>query len=248
MEHAMRRNRRQTSDRAALSFDRPNQTMTVGRRSVVMASGPEDNETILRAYLKLVSEQRGVPVGQSVLLRRRDVAVLADFLDLDDEALDRKLAAVLRLTRQEAAELRGQLLRHRVAVAAVGVGMLAAVPFAGDGAVAADAAPTHGTGTVVEASTRRDPGAVEVDVALDGGALARMDAVVAKTPPVVVPRHEWPRGASTAAPAMVPAPTVDDAVAIDDPVEIGDAARWERDPFFVPPPGVEIGDAFVIER
>jgi hypothetical protein len=186
-----------------------------------MASGPEDNESILRAYLQLVSEQRGVPLGQSILLRRRDVAVLADFLDLDDDALEGKLAAILKLSTQEASDLGGQLRRHRVAVAAVGVGMLAAVPFAGDRAGASNITSTFPREAMIGAPAITHP-SERADAPLDVDALARMDALVAATPAVVVPRSEWPRRRRAAVPAMAP------ALGVDRGVEIGDALVLER--------------------
>ena len=187
----MRRDRRTMTTRPALMLDRELGTMTVGRRSVAMASAPEDNASILRAYLKLVAEQRGVPAGKSVLLRRRDIAVLADFLDLDDDDLERKLTTILEVPAEEAADLRNQLRRHRLAAAAVGVGMIAA-PLAGEGAAAK--VPSGGVeplvalseGGAFDASPAPEKSTITVD------ALARMDAVVESTPPVSIAKEEWP--------------------------------------------------------
>jgi hypothetical protein len=172
----MRRDRRATTSRPALDLDRGRSHLTVGRRTVAMASDAKDNESILRAYVKLVAEQRGVPVGRSVLLRRRDIAVLSDFLDLDDTQLERKLAAILDLADEQAVEIGKELRRHRIAVAAVGVGLLAGSPFAGAGADAAAA-----------------PAPAPVERTLTSEALARMDAVVEATPAVVVSSPGWPR-------------------------------------------------------
>jgi hypothetical protein len=261
MEDAMRRYRRTSTSRPALSFDRVQHTMTVGRRSVAMASGPDDNEAILRAFLQLVAEQRGVPMAQGLVLRRRDIAVLADFLDLDDEALEGKLASILKLTEREAVDLRGQLLRHRVAAAAVGVGMLAGVPAGTAPSAAADAAVSRPVGAVAE-ETFAIMAPVRTPISID--AMARMDAIVSATPPVVVPAGEWTRRRrskpSTAAavpaaavepPAVVapePAPEVASAPATEPTTEIGDAATYERDLDLELPPGVEIGSALVLER
>jgi hypothetical protein len=175
--------------------------MTVGRRTVAMAADPKDNESILRAYVKLVAEQRGVPVGRSVLLRRRDIAVLSDFLDLDDADLDRKLAAILDLADEQAVEIGKELRRHRIAVAAVGVGLLAGSPFAASNAAAAPA-----------------PAAVHSTISMD--ALARMDAMVEATPAVVVSSPNWPRS---------PKVSGEDAEPADTPsVEIGKPLVLER--------------------
>jgi hypothetical protein len=173
--NGMRRDRRATTSRPALDLDRGRGHLTVGQRTVAIAGDPADNEGILRAYVKLVAEQRGVPVGRAVLLRRRDIAVLSDFLDLDDADLERKLATILDVADAQAVEIGKELRRHRVAVAAMGVGLLAGSALAvGDAAAA--------------------PAPTAVSSALSADAMARMDALVESTPAVVVSSPGWPRG------------------------------------------------------
>lgn len=159
-----------------VAFDVEGGTLTVGEQSA--SCDNDDNDDVLRTYLQLVNEQRDIPVGTATTLRREDIAVLAELLDLEDRELEAKLITALRLSAPEASELRRQLMRQRMAFAALGLGLLSGIPLAG------------------------------------GQAQASAD------PP--------------------PTPTSD--------VEIGHAVTFERDPTFVPPPGVEIGDAMVIRR
>jgi hypothetical protein len=182
--------------------------------------------------------------------------VLADFLDLEDDALEDKLQSILKLSRREAVDLRVQLKRHRFTAAAVGVGMLAGFPAAtAPGAAAADPAtrPVGAMADHVFASSAPAQTTISID------AIARMDAIITATPPVVVPADEWPRKprsvpsaraagapAPQAATEVVPEPVAQPAPEL--PTEIGDAVRYERDPDLELPPGVEIGSALVIER
>lgn len=215
--------------------------LTVGERAVTLTCAAGDNECILRTYLHLVAEQRDVTLGRGVILRRDDVLVLAEMLDLDDVRLEHKLATILRLSDPEAKALRRELLRTRVTVAAMGVGLVAGLPFAG--AAAADHATPPAAVEVapVAASTgdrfipKSTPTTVTVEVtattvtSTPPVAPAPADPVVAAAAP---PQPETPR----AEPSPGPEP------------EIGWSVTYERDPDFVPPEGVEIGDALVIER
>jgi len=102
----------------------------VGARSVTLTCPPGDNECILETYLHLVAQQRAVRLDRKVVLRRDDVLVLAELLDLDDVRLEQRLATILRLSDPEAKALRRDLLRQRVSAAALGVGLVAGVPLA----------------------------------------------------------------------------------------------------------------------
>ncbi len=150
--------------------------------------------------------------------------VLAQLLDLDDDSLEIRLRRLLRLSEREAAALARRLRRNRVA-ARLGLGVLTAVP-AVEALVGADraVASPDSAGAVAEAVDDDDHG---LDVH-DGGAAPPSPS------PVPAPAPE-----ATVADASEPAPA---------PVDVGYAVRYERDPEFVPPPGVDIGDAMFIER
>jgi hypothetical protein len=243
----MGENRPTRTSRSSLTFDADGRTMTVGGRSVTMARGPDDNEAVLRSYLALVAEQRGVPLDGSIDLRTDDVAALADFLDLDDTELEDKLAGVLRLSRRDAADLRSLLRRHRVA-AAVGVGVLAGVPLLGASAAAGGS----------KAPATADAPAAEPVAVAGGDARGPADAVVVVEVAPTTPAGPAAPGTSPAEGADAPAPTAPPAAPTPAPApdddspdggtDIGEVVRYERDPSFVPPPGVDIGDAMVIER
>ena len=124
------------SARRQVTFDAASGTLTVGGRTTVVAGDLGDNERLLRIYLGLVAEQRAMPLDRAVHLRRADVATLAELLDLDHADLADDLARILRLTADEATDLHRRLLRQRLAVAAMGVGLVAAVPAAAGAAEA----------------------------------------------------------------------------------------------------------------
>jgi hypothetical protein len=216
--------------RREVAFDAATGTLVVGARTVVVEPG--DNERLLRTYLGLVAEQRDVTLSKGVVLRRDDIAVLADLLDLDDEDLETRLQRILHLSAAEAADLTGRLRRHRVAVAAVGVGLLAGVPAVGTALAGADEADRP-----VTVPTPTTVAVVQVDpVAPD--ALDR--AVVVEVPAPVAAEQPAPGPAPQPAPEPEPEPEVEP--------EIGYSVTYERDPSFVAPDGVDIGDSMVIER
>jgi hypothetical protein len=211
-----------SAERRTVSYDSTSGTLVVGARSVKVHCAPGDNECLLRTYLDLVADQRDVRLDTAVHLRRDDITVLAQLLDLDDDSLEFRLRRLLRLSEREAAALARRLRRNRVALA-LGLGVLTAVPtvealVGADQAVAspdsADAVAEASTTTTVSTSTTAAPTTVTVAVAA-------------------------PEPEATVADASEPAPA---------PVDVGYAVRYERDPEFVPPPGVDIGDAMFIER
>jgi hypothetical protein len=224
--------------RRAVSWDPALGVLTVGERAVTLTCAAGDNECILRTYLHLVAEQREVALDRSVVLRRDDVLVLAELLDLDDVRLEHKLARILRLSDPEAKELRRELLRQRVTVAAMGVGLVAGIPLVG--MATADAATSPATnGEVVRAG-------------VPGEALPASPTTTEVTVEVATVPTLAPTAAAPVAAASTPEPPAEPpAEAADEPtgdVEIGYSVTYERDPDFVPPDGVEIGDAMVIER
>lgn len=241
--------------RRAVAWDPTEGVLTVGERSVTLTCAPGDNECILRTYLHLVADQRDVALDRSVVLRRDDVQVLAELLDLDDVRLEQQLGAILRLSGGDAKALRRDLLRHRLTAAAVGVGLLAAVPLAG--AAAADDTPAFADpdpAICIVASPDSLDRAIEVDVepspavppaTADPEPLAPAAPVVAELPVDAVPAPE-PVTPAVAEPEADPDPAPPPAPEVA--TEIGWTVTYERDPDFVPPEGVEIGDAMVLER
>lgn len=223
--------------RRQVAYDASTGTLTVGGRTTVLTCDPGDNECLLRTYLDLVAEQRDVRLGEGVYLRRDDVAVLAELLDLDDADLEGRLRRILRLSEAQAADLHRRLVRHRVAAAAVGVGLLAGVPataLAGAGEATNEPVPSVPAAAVVQL----DP------VAPDS--LDRAVVVVSEAAPVVAPPPP-PAPAPEPAPVVEPEPVVAAAEPAPE-VEVGPAVTYERDPTYVAPEGVDIGESLVIER
>jgi hypothetical protein len=145
--------------RRPVGYDPSDGTLTVGARTTVVTRDLGDNERLLRTYLDLVTEQREVPADRAVRLRRADITALAEVLDLDDADLVDRLTRILRLSELEARDLHRRLVRQRVAAAAIGVGMLAAVP-----AVAGAAEPSVMTSNVPPAASKSIGAPVEVEL------------------------------------------------------------------------------------
>jgi hypothetical protein len=127
--------------RRQISWDHATATLTVGTRARVVPCAPGDNECFLRTFVELVAMQRRVRKGADLDLRRDDIAVLAELLDLDDADLEARLARILLFDADEAAQV--HRLLKLAAAATVGAGLLAssALPAAADDAsVAADKA------------------------------------------------------------------------------------------------------------
>jgi hypothetical protein len=227
--------------RRQVAYDAGRGLLTVGARAVVVGCDAGDNDCLLRTYLGLVAEQRDVPLGTGVHLRRDDVAVLAELLDLDDVDLEARLRSILHLSGEEAADLHKRLLRHRVAAAAVGVGLLAGVPATAVVASADEAPASVPVTTNVEVPS--SPDAIDRPVVVDAPEpiVLRPVLKVAATPPA--PAAEPAPAAAVVEPPAEPAPP-----AVEPEVEIGYTVTYEQDPSFVPPEGVDIGSSLVIER
>jgi hypothetical protein len=217
--------------RRTVSYDPTTSTLVVGARSVTVGCEPGDNECLLRTYLDLVAEQRHVPLGTAVHLRRDDVVVLAQLLDLDDETLEARLQRLLQLSQRQAAALTRRLRRNRVAVA-VGIGVLTAVPAVNALVGSGSASASPSTSTVADESPTTE------------AVVPTTEAAPETTVTVIVPTTEAvePAPVVAADPAPV-APEPEPA-----PADVGYSVRYERDPDFVAPEGVDIGDAMVIER
>jgi hypothetical protein len=201
--------------------------LTVRDRAVIVPDVGGDNEELLRCYLALVREARGLRPTDRFALRQDDVEALAAMLDLDDDGLEKRLMRLLNVGATEAAEMRRRLVARRIlgAAGALTIGLIASMPLT---AAASDLpAPTPATAFVAGATM--SAGASMIDIG----------------EPLVIER----------APADIPPPTTTTpAPAPDEHDEIIDPLTIERDPDTTTPPPppadehVEIGDALVIER
>jgi hypothetical protein len=81
----------------------------------------QGNEHVLRTYVGLVRNMRMLPDDSPVELRSHDLDVLADYLDLDDDALVQQLVRVALVTHDEALELHRQLMRRPIMASVAGL-------------------------------------------------------------------------------------------------------------------------------
>jgi transcriptional regulator with XRE-family HTH domain len=115
--------------RASVSYDPATGIMRMGDQAVALAANMVDNDTVLGAYIGMVRRQRGLRPDQDVKVRQEDLEALGEALDLDDEELEERLVRVIGMSRTQAAAVRAQLLRRRLAVPMVG--MLAGLSLLG---------------------------------------------------------------------------------------------------------------------
>ena len=115
-------------NRTAVSYDAITGTLQMGRQSVTLPPN-RDNDAVLGAFIGLVRRQRGLRMDQDVRIRYEDVDALGAALDLNDDELEERLVRVIGLSRQQAAAVKAQLLRRRLAVPVVG--MLAGLSLLG---------------------------------------------------------------------------------------------------------------------
>jgi transcriptional regulator with XRE-family HTH domain len=115
--------------RASVSYDPSTGIMRMGDQSVALPGNMLDNDTVLSAYIGMVRRQRGLRPDQDVRVRQEDLEALGEALDLDDDELEERLVRVIGMSRSQAAAVRAQLLRRRLAVPMVG--MLAALSLLG---------------------------------------------------------------------------------------------------------------------
>jgi hypothetical protein len=92
--------------------------LTIGGRSTLVPDPSAGNEAMLRAYLALVAEVRGTPLGSGIELRHDDVVVLAEFLDLADGDLEAHLVNLLGVSANDAADVHRRIRKHRAITAA----------------------------------------------------------------------------------------------------------------------------------
>ena len=135
--------------------------LVVGAQRVLVTCDPADNECLLRTYLDLVAKQRRVALDTTVHLRTDDIAVLAELLDLDDDALEARLRRMLRLSERQATALARRLRRTHLA-AALGLGMFTVVPSA-DALADTDGAAAPPV-RIADAEVDLEPPAAPVDI------------------------------------------------------------------------------------
>jgi transcriptional regulator with XRE-family HTH domain len=115
--------------RAPVSYDAATGIMRMGDQAVAIPGSMLDNDAVLGAYIGMVRRQRGLRPDQDVKIRQEDLEALGDALDLDDDELEERLVRVIGMSRNQAAAVRAQLLRRRLAVPMVG--MLAGLSLLG---------------------------------------------------------------------------------------------------------------------
>jgi hypothetical protein len=129
--------------------------LRVGESAVALGSR---NAEVLGAYAAAVRVERGLGADEPFALRHRDIAALADILDIDDAQLERDLMAVMGLSSDDAAGARQRLLRRRVAVTVSGValaaaGLISGARLLGTGVAEPASAATPATTTVLAPTT-----------------------------------------------------------------------------------------------
>jgi transcriptional regulator with XRE-family HTH domain len=115
--------------RASVSYDRATGIMKMGDQAVAMPGSMHDNDTVLGAYVAMVRRHRGLRPDQDIKVRQEDLEALGEALDLEDDELEERLVRVIGISRTQAAAVRAQLLRRRLAVPMVG--MLAGLSLLG---------------------------------------------------------------------------------------------------------------------
>jgi transcriptional regulator with XRE-family HTH domain len=115
--------------RAVVSFDPATGIMQIGDQAVAIPVTSLDNDTVLAAFVALVRRVRGLRLDQDVKVRQEDLDALGEVLDVDDEELEERLMRIIGMSRSQAAAVRAQLLRKRLAVPMVG--MLAGLSLLG---------------------------------------------------------------------------------------------------------------------
>jgi transcriptional regulator with XRE-family HTH domain len=115
--------------RAVVSYDPSTGIMQMGDQAVAIPTTSLDNDTVLAAFVALVRRVRGLRLDQDVKVRQEDLDALGEVLDLDDQELEERLMRIIGMSRSQAAAVRAQLLRKRLAVPMVG--MLAGLSLLG---------------------------------------------------------------------------------------------------------------------
>jgi hypothetical protein len=216
---------------SGVEYDATARVLRVGQRQRRLPRGA-DNRAVLEGYLDLVAAQRPAPPRHRVHLRDRDIDMLAELLDLDDEALEEQLADLLDLTELEAHELGKRLRAGRLRLAAaavVGAGVLSLAPLAGstDSSPAPPSRPVVATNHVTSEPTT--PLGSDVTVAAPEPA-----------PP--------PEPAAAPAAQAEPEPELGPATVIERADDGEQLTYIESAPAPIAEDGTDIGTALVIER
>ncbi len=133
-----------THDRLPLDID-PRGVLSTGGSAISFE--PDDVESLLANYLRLVRSLRGQDRPQSIELRRNDVEVLASYLELPGELVVERLAELMGAT-----QLQRRVLAGMFVAGAMVIGLSAA-------AAANLQAAEHSTST--DRSTRSTPAVID---------------------------------------------------------------------------------------
>jgi transcriptional regulator with XRE-family HTH domain len=107
--------------RAVVAYDPSTGIMQMSDQAVAIPMTSLDNDTVLAAFVALVRRVRGLRLDQDVKVRQEDLDSLGEVLDLDDQELEERLMRIIGLSRSQAAAVRAQMLRKRLAVPMVGM-------------------------------------------------------------------------------------------------------------------------------
>jgi len=187
--------------RTSVSYDPSTGIMRMGDQALALPGSMLDNDTVLGAYIGLVRRLRGLRADQDVKVRQDDLEALAEALDLDDEELEERLVRVIGISRTQAAAVRAQLLRRRLAVPMVG--MLAGISLLGINRIfttateevrtVADGAVTRGnpysptTTTTTVAAPASTSGTVLAESVVPGSSAATAASMTADATTTAVP-------------------------------------------------------------
>jgi transcriptional regulator with XRE-family HTH domain len=192
--------------RTVVAYDPSTGIMQMADQAVAIPVTSLDNDTVLAAFVALVRRVRGLRLDQDVKVRQEDLDALGEVLDLDDEELEERLMRIIGMSRSQAAAVRAQLLRKRLAVPMVG--MLASLSLLGvnrlfttgseqvkaiDGKVDT-VIPTPTTTTTVASSS-------------EGGAAVPVVTAAASASAAVAPSTQAASGAAPESPVQVTSTT-----------------------------------------
>lgn len=217
--------------RHPVEFDRDTLQLSIGSRSITVPDPRHGNEAMLRAYLALVAEVRGTPIGSGIHLRHDDIEVLAEILDLHDAALESILARLLGVSPETAREVHHRIRRHRAVAAAAASLTVGGLALLGATKVSAEQPPPSSAPPAVVVAATAQPDVTTTTVA---------PASVPDSTPVDV-------SAAANAPTAPHSSKTHTHPTSDNDVQIGDALVIERGQ---PPsdPNTQIGDSVTYER
>jgi transcriptional regulator with XRE-family HTH domain len=195
--------------RASVSYDPSTGIMRMGDQAVALPGNMLDNDTVLGAFIGMVRRQRGLRPDQDVKVRQEDLEALGEALDLDDDELEERLVRVIGMSRTQAAAVRAQLLRRRLAVPMVG--MLAALSLLGVNRIfttATEQVKTVAGGAIIRGNPFAAPPTTATTV---------LQSVTIKSPDTTATTAPAP----TAAPTLPPVVTEDTLLGPPQPTRTG---------------------------